>query len=167
MKEPKSVWEILAPILLILGALFALLGALGLAGISIPMRSGLQEDFFLIGAGLLAAGGLCALAAWGKRRRQTWLRENGRAVPGEVTAVRHHTTINYGAVKGRRRSPWSVECRYTWDGQTYTARTPLLWEKPAKGGQRPLVYLDPERPRRAAVDPDSVRMETELEVETL
>ena len=36
--------------------------------------------------------------------------------------------------------------------------TPFLWNKPREGTQEPVIYVDPRRPRRAAVDVDSLTL---------
>ena len=54
-----------------------------------------------------------------------------------------------------KNSPWSVSCRYTWEGREYTVQSPLIWREPVRSGPV-TVYLDAKKPRQAAVDPDSV-----------
>ncbi len=83
----------------------------------------------------------------------------GTAVSGTVRSVRHHIFVTWNTqsfvnVPGRN-SPWSAVCGYTWGGWDYTVSTGLLWGSPRRG--EALVWLDPDRPGRAFVDPDSVR----------
>ena len=70
-------------------------------------------------------------------------------------AVEH--TQSFVNVPGRN-SPWSAVCGYTWGGRDYTVSTGLLWGEPQEGAEV-LVWLDPDRPGRAFVDPDSVRLD--------
>ena len=159
-KRPQSYLDMLAMIVTPLGALFVLLGLLG-QFVPLPMRGGESWMFLPAGLALLAAGGLCALCSRVRRRRSARLRSEGRAVPGRVVSVKEHVWVNWntGSLAPRRRSPWSAECEYQWEGQTRTVRTSLLWDRPREGGRRPAVYVDPQHPRRAWVDPASLEYE--------
>ena len=118
---------------------------------------------------LRAAASLChdedtkeALACLARRRSQARLRREGTAVSGTVRSVRHHIFVTWNTqsfvnVPGRN-SPWSAVCGYTWGGRDYTVSTGLLWGEPQEGSEV-LVWLDPDRPGRAFVDPDSVRLD--------
>ena len=146
MGRPNSRAELCAWVLGLMGAFFLLFG-----GAVLP-----------IGAALLAAGGGCALACLARRRSQARLRREGTAVSGTVRSVRHHIFVTWNTqsfvnVPGRN-SPWSAVCGYTWGGRDYTVSTGLLWGEPQEGAEV-LVWLDPDRPGRAFVDPDSVRLD--------
>lgn len=83
----------------------------------------------------------------------------GQPVPGEILAIQHHTFITWNQNDWfnfpGKNAPWSFLCRYAWEGREYTVRSPLLWREPVKS--KPVtVYLDSQKPHRAAVDPDSV-----------
>lgn len=82
---------------------------------------------------------------------------NGTAVPGRVAQLRYHGFVTWNERSGSC-SPWSVLCEYAWKGQTYTVRSGFFWRKPSEYDQHPMVYLDPERPKRAFPDPDSIRL---------
>ena len=87
---------------------------------------------------------------------------SGTVVTGTVRSVRHHIFVTWNTqsfvnVPGRN-SPWSAVCGYTWGGRDYTVSTGLLWGEPQEGAEV-LVWLDPDRPGRAFVDPDSVRLD--------
>ena len=146
MGRPNSRAELCAWVLGLMGAFFLLFGG----------------AFLPIGAALLAAGGGCALACLARRRSQARLRREGTAVSGTVRSVRHHIFVTWNTqsfvnVPGRN-SPWSAVCGYTWGGRDYTVAAGLLWGEPQEGAEV-LVWLDPDRPGRAFVDPDSVRLD--------
>ena len=162
MRRPSSIFSVLAWILMIVGAIFLLFG-LAAAALSLPMRNGDPWMFLPVGGVLLLAGGICALIAGQIRRTAARLRRLGVPVTGRVQAVKHHlfisvkqsalTVVNLPG----QNSPWSVLCAYTWEGREYTVRSGLLWGQPSEG-QHPTVYLDPHRPVRAWVDPDTIRI---------
>lgn len=160
LKRPESYFDMLAVILTPLGAFFALLGILG-RFVPLPMRGGESWVFLPAGLALLAAGGLCALLARARRRRTARLRAEGRAVPGRVVSVKEHVWVNWntGSLAPRRRSPWTVRCEYLWEGEPYFTASALLWDRPRESGRRPAVYVDPQNPRRAWVDPESLEYE--------
>ena len=84
----------------------------------------------------------------------------GVAVPGTIVQVRHHVFINWNLEHFSswpgQGSPWSVRCTYEYGGRTYGVDSGLLWKEPAPGLQHPTVYVDPGRPKRAWVDPDTI-----------
>ena len=144
MGRPNSRAELCAWVLGLMGAFFLLFGGAVLLW-DIPVGgAGPDWAFLPIGAALLAAGGGCALACLARRRSQARLRREGTAVSGTVRSVRN--------------SPWSAVCGYTWGGRDYTVSTGLLWGEPQEGAEV-LVWLDPDRPGRAFVDPDSVLLD--------
>lgn len=88
------------------------------------------------------------------------LQSAGTAVPGTIVQVRRHSFIrwereSFSSWPGRN-SPWSVRCTYEYGGRTYGVDSGLLWKEPAPGLQHPTVYVDPGRPKRAWVDPDTI-----------
>ncbi len=161
MRPPDSCAGLTALVLGALGAAFTLLGLVGEAA-AIPMRGGQASDFLPFGLILLAAGGVCLCADRRKKAARARLLAEGRPVTGRIADVRHHLLINYNiqpfTALPRRNSPWTALCKYQWEGQTYLIRSPLLWSRPREGA-RVTVYLDPRRPKRAAVDLDSVPIE--------
>lgn len=162
MKPPRTYRAIIALVLLALGGVFTLLGVLGAFAVPIPMRSGEAWMFLPVGLILLAAGVVLVLSLGRTKRLQARLRVEGVPVPGRVTAIRYHKYTSYGSdpdFVSYKRSPWTVTCEYQWERQTYTVRSPLLWDKPRAEDQQPTVYLDPNRPRRAFLDPESLRYE--------
>ncbi len=104
-------------------------------------------------------GGACALWAGHRKAKRARLLAEGQPVPGEILEIRHHIFITWndgGAFCAPgKNSPWSLLCRYVWEDRAYTVRSPLLWQEPVRSGLV-IIYLDPERPGRAAVDLDSV-----------
>lgn len=155
---PESQVDIAALVLLTLSALFSLLGLLGCA-IPLPMKDGEAQAFLPVGLALLTAGGACALWAGHRKAKRARLLAEGQPVPGEILEIRHHIFITWndgGAFCAPgKNSPWSLLCRYVWEDRAYTVRSPLLWQEPVRSGLV-IIYLDPERPGRAAVDLDSV-----------
>ena len=162
MGRPNSRAELCAWVLGLMGAFFLLFGGAALLW-DIPVGgAGPDWAFLPIGAALLVAGGGCALACLARRRSQARLRREGTVVSGTVRSVRHHIFVTWNTqsfvnVPGRN-SPWSAVCGYTWGGRDYTVSTGLLWGEPQEGAEV-LVWLDPDRPGRAFVDPDSVRLD--------
>lgn len=157
MRSPRCYEALLAFILLMLGAIFSLLGLLfGL--LSIPVRNGDAWSFLLGGLPLLVLG--AGLLLWARQKERSWdhLRTEGRAVPGKLVpeATRRHWYTSFGSDGLRKRSPWTVLCIYQWEGRTYEVRSEFLWNRPAGSGQTPTVYLDPLTPKRAWIDPDSL-----------
>ena len=162
MGRPNSRAELCAWVLGLMGAFFLLFGGAVLLWYIPVGGAGPDWAFLPIGAALLAAGGGCALACLARRRSQARLRREGTAVSGTVRSVRHHIFVTWNTqsfvnVPGRN-SPWSAVCGYTWGGRDYTVSTGLLWGEPQEGAEV-LVWLDPDRPGRAFVDPDSVRLD--------
>lgn len=161
MRRPSSVLALWALVLGALGAVFTLLGLVGAAA-AVPMRDGKASDFLPFGLTFLLAGGVCLCADRRKKAARARLLEEGRPVTGRIADVRHHPLINYNiqpfTTLPGRNSPWTALCEYQWEGQTYLLRSPLIWGRPREGA-RVTVYLDPRRPKRAAVDPDSVPIE--------
>lgn len=160
MKRPNSLFSVWAQALVVLGAVFCILGFASFVR-PIPMRSGEAWMFLFAGLPLLLCGGVCALLAQRKRSVNARLRAEGVPVSGRVRSVKHHRfaavkTIDFRSRRGRT-SHWSVLCEYTWEGRTYTVRSGLLWSKPGDGEQHPVIYLDPQHPKNAFVAPDSIR----------
>ena len=158
LKKPAGNLEIVTLVLDCLGICFLLLGLLGTA-VPIPMRSGESWMFAVMGLVLLFAAFPCLLLVRARARRNHELRRLGRPVPGRVIRVRHHIWTSLGSRGLRRRHPWTVLCEYRWEGQTYTAGSIFLWERPLETGQAPKIFLDQDNPRRAFVDPDSLKYE--------
>ena len=161
MRRPSSYWELLTLILAALGGLFLLLGLWGSA-FSLPMRGGEAWMFAPLGLWMLSAAGLCAvLAAWQSLVRERLLR-SGTPVRGQVLSVKHHILVTWNTASCTnfpgKNSPWTLRCRYTWEGRDYTVTTPFLWDRPREGTQEPVIYVDPRRPRRAAVDVGSLTL---------
>ncbi len=161
MKPPSSYSVLIALVLIPLGGLFALLGLLGQA-FPFTMRSGEAWQFIPVGLILAAVGGLCILAAAQKKVIQSRLLAGGRPVQGSILEVKHHIFVTYNISSFTncpgKNSPWTVLCQYTWEGRTYTVRSGFFWRKPSEYDQHPVVYLDPEHPKRAFLDPDSIRL---------
>ena len=157
MRAPRCYEALLAFLLLMLGAIFSLLGLL-FGSLSLPVRNGDARSFLLGGLPLLALG--AGLLLWARRRERgwDWLKTEGRAVPGKLVleATRHHWYTSFGSDGLRKRSPWTVLCIYQWEGKTYSVRSEFLWNRPAGSGQTPTVRLDPLVPQRAWIDPDSM-----------
>lgn len=160
VKPPRSVWPMWAGVFLSLGAALCGFGLLAQFA-AIPVRSGNAADFLRMGGLCLIVGGACAL--WSRRNNaiQRRLRRDGTAVSGTVHSVKHHIYVNWNRASfsnaAGHNSPWSVCCEYSYGGRTYTVRSDFLWARPAGGGQCPTIYLDPRRPGRAFIDPDTIR----------
>ena len=155
MKPPRTHRMILAWVFLALGAAFTLIGLLSFV-ISIPTRNGDARDFLPLGVLLLIAGSIWALSAHWYSRTAARLQAEGRSVPGTLLQIQKHPFIRFNQSFYRKSHPWSVRCSYNWEGVTYQIRSELLWREPAPDSQRPTVFLDPERPKRAFVDPESL-----------
>ena len=158
MRPPDTYAGLLALVLGALGAVFTLLGLVGEA-VAIPMRGGQASDFLPFGLTFLLAGGVCLCADRRKKAARARLLAEGRRVEGRIIAVKHHLFVTFNTRDfinfPGRHSPWTILCAYTWAGQHYAVRSPFLWQEPIEG--KPVdIYLDPARPKRAAVDPDSV-----------
>lgn len=127
---------------------------------------GAGPDWAFLPIGGRPAGGGGAGAPWAclaRRRSQARLRREGTAVSGTVRSVRHHIFVTWNTqsfvnVPGRN-SPWSAVCGYTWGGRDYTVSTGLLWGEAPGGGGGPRLAGTRDRPGRAFVDPDSVRLD--------
>lgn len=156
MKSPRTRRMILAWVFLALGAAFTLIGLLSFV-ISIPTRNGDARDFLPLGVLLLIAGSILALSAHWYSRTAARLQAEGRSVPGTLLQIQKHPFIRFNQSFYRKSHPWSVRCSYNWEGVTYQIRSELLWREPAPDSQRPTVFLDPERPKRAFVDPESLQ----------
>ena len=149
LRRPASRLELVTIVLSGLSFVFLLIFGLGCI-ITIPMRSGEPWMLGVIGLLLLFAAIPCTLIAQLQGRRREWLRCGGFPVQGRVVKVRRHLSVNYGS----QRHPWTVLCQYRYEGQTYTVRSTFLWTQPA--GQKVKIFLDPERPGQAWVDPKSL-----------
>lgn len=161
MDPPSSFSGLFSRILIPMGIFFSLLGLIG-ALMSFPMKNGEAWFFFPIGIILLFLGCVCALfTVWSKGYRNRLLSQ-GQAVQGTIISVRHYMFINWNitsltTIPGKN-APWLMKCHYTWEGEDYAVRSPLLWNRPCEG-QFPTIYIDPDRPNLAVVDPDSIRYE--------
>ncbi len=149
LRRPASRLEIVNIVLYALVVVFLLIGGLGML-IALPMRHGEPGFFALTGLFLLLAAVPCTVVAQLQGRRREWLRCSGFPVQGQIVQVTYHRFVNYG----NQRHPWTVWCEYRYEGQTYTARSTYLWDRPA--GQIARVFLDQERPGQAWVDPKSL-----------
>ena len=162
MRPPETLWSLCAHLFGLMGALFLLLGLVfSLAGI--PVRNGPSWSFLPIGGALLLAGLAAGAGAWGKARQARRLKAEGIKVTGTVQSVQHLVWINWNTSSfvnwPGKCSPWVIRCSYSYQGQTYSAKSGLAWSRPASGAQRPVLYLDPRRPSRAWVDLDTIRWE--------
>jgi len=154
LKRPANRLEIVFLVLGGLGLLFILLYGLGLV-VSIPMRNGEPWMFGAAGFLLLFMALICLMIVRRRGLRREKLRTGGWPVQGRIVGITCHTTVNYGC----QRHPWTVLCEYRYEGQTYTVRSAFLWERPRESDQAPKIFLDQTRPRRAWVDPSSLRYE--------
>ena len=156
--SPDSISQIAALILMALGTLFSVLGLLGYV-LDLPMKAGEARGSLPMGLVILAVGGACDLWARSKKAARIRLLTEGQPVPGEILEIRRHIFITWNENDWinfpGKNSPWSVSCRYTWEGREYTVQSPLIWREAVRSGPV-TVYLDAKKPRRAAVDPDSV-----------
>ena len=160
-RPPESMPALLAVVLGGMGILFGLLGSL-ISLLKLPMRSGQGWMFLPIGAALLLAGAGCALEDRRRRRLRERLLREGTPVPGTLVSMRRHWLITWNASAFNnwpgKSSPWSLTCRYSWQGKDYLLRTGFLWARPAPERSAPVVYLDPDNPRRAVVDPETITL---------
>ena len=161
MRPPDSYAGLIALVLGALGAVFALLGLVGEAA-AIPMRGGQASDFLPFGLAFLAAGGVCLGVDRLRAAARARLLAEGRRVRGEVLDVKRHIFVSFNTKDliqfPGRSPPWTLLCSYTWEGRTYTVRSPFLWQQPANPRSVD-ICIDPARPGRAAVDLDSVPIE--------
>lgn len=159
LRRPASRLELVAIVLFALAFVFLLIFGLGYI-IAIPMRSGEPQMLGVTGLLLLLAAAPCTLIAQFQGRRREWLRCSGFPVQGQILKTTCHITVSYGSVRTRQRHPWTVLCQYRYEGQTYTVRSTFLWAKPV--GQKAKIFLDPDRPRQAWVDPESLTYEVSV-----
>ena len=162
MEPMKSVSGLCALLFGLIGGAFVLMGAVfGL--LKVPVRGAVHSGWAFVPLGL--AGLLLALACAGlacrRHRREASLRAAGVPVAGAVVQVRKYWWINWNTDSfvnwPGKCSPWVVRCSYEYQGQTYQVNSCLLWREPAPGEQRPVVYVDPNCPRLAFVDADTIR----------
>lgn len=159
-RVPRSMAGLLTVLLTGMGAVFALIGAV-FVGLGVSVKGGSPWFFVTLGLVLLGAGGVCALVQSRQRREQTRLRTEGVPLPGRVLEVQRHPFItwnvdNFVTLPGQH-SPWTLRCAYTLDGREYTVSSGFLWQEPLADSPGLTVYADPARPRRAWVDPDTLR----------
>ena len=159
-RTPGSMAGLLAVVLTGMGAVFALIGAAFL-GLGVPVKGGSPWFFAALGLVLLGAGGACALVRSRQRREQRRLRSEGVPLPGRVLEIQRHPFItwnvdNFVTLPGQH-APWTLRCGYTLDGREYIVSSGLLWQEPLAHSPGLTVYADPTRPRRAWVDPDTLR----------
>ena len=159
-RVPRSMAGLLTVLLTGMGAVFALIGAV-FVGLGVPVKGGSPWFFVTLGLVLLGAGGVCALVQSRQRREQKRLRTEGVPLPGRVLEVQRHPFItwnvdNFVTLPGQH-SPWTLRCAYTLDGREYTVSSGFLWQEPLADSPGLTVYADPARPRRAWVDPDTLR----------
>ena len=152
MKRPDCKSALFAVIFGVIGGVFL---AVGLVLLSAG-KGGLSAlIFFEIGVLFLMAFGFCLMYADLLRRQWDKLRWKGTAVEGRVAETVRHTALHWMG-----QFPWSVLCTYQWEGKEYTVRSCLLWTQPRSAGTV-TVKLDPQKPRRAWVDTESMRVEIE------
>ena len=160
MRQPESWSQLCAWTLCLIGGAFVLLGAIwGILGL--PVRNGTSWSFLPVGLALLLIGLGFALAARQWSRKQARLLAEGVPVPGEIEKVRHEVFVTWNRDGFTnwpgKNSPWTVRCRYQWEGCSYTVVSGFMWLEPAPGEQCPVVYVDPNCPRLAFVDADTIR----------
>ena len=159
-RAPRSMAGLLTVLFTGMGAVFVLIGAAFLA-LGVPVKGGSPGFFVTLGLVLLGAGGVRALVQSRQRREQRRLRAEGASLPGRVLEVQRHPFITWNAdnfvTLPGQHSPWSVRCAYTLDGGEYTVSSEFLWQEPQADSPGLTVYADPTRPRRAWVDPDTLR----------
>lgn len=159
-RAPRSMAGLLTVLLTGMGAVFALIGAAFL-GLGVPVKGGSPWFFALLGLLFLGAGGVSALVQSRQRREQTRLRTEGVPLPGRVLEVQRHPFITWNVdtvvTLPGQHSPWTLRCTYTLDGREYTVSSGLLWQEPLADSPGLTVYADPTRPRRAWMDPDTLR----------
>ncbi len=138
----KSVSGLCALLFGLIGGAFVLMGAVfGL--LKVPVRGAVHSGWAFVPLGLAC------------------LRAAGIPVAGAVVQVRKYWWINWNTDSfvnwPGKCSPWVARCSYEYQGQTYQVNSCLLWREPAPGEQRPVVYVDPNCPRLAFVDADTLR----------
>ena len=110
---------------------------------------------FELGVLLLMGFGGCLM--WADLLRRQWdkLRRRGVRVEAWVERTDCHPGLAWAGRLGRgprpeEGGPWSLVCRYQWEGRTYTARSPLLWRRPDPS-DGVWVYLNRAKPGQAYV----------------
>ena len=149
LHRPASRLEIVNIVLDALALFFLVFFGLGYAA-AIPMKSGEPWMLGVTALLLFFAAFPCTVISQLQGRRREWLRCGGFPVQGRVVQVTHHRFVSYG----NQRHPWTVLCEYSYEGQTYTARSTFLWDEPA--GSTAKIFLDRDRPGQAWVDPRSL-----------
>ena len=143
MKKPDSHAAFFA---LIFGVVGGLLAAIGLWQMGRAGAGYASLGLFQAGVLILMAFGFCMMKAEIQRRHWYDLRRKGEPVQASSVEVVHHTALHWG-----KDSPWTVLCRYTWEGKEYTSRSPLLWAEPHPR-QPVTLRIDPKHPKRAWVE---------------
>ncbi len=90
-----------------------------------------------------------------KKKKEKWLRDNGRKIQAEVTGG--HVCYNYTV---NNRHPFQLECRYedTGYGQVYLFSSGMTWLNPNNYiGSYVDVYVDSSDMSRYFVDTDSLK----------
>lgn len=150
-KPYANPWRAMACLLL------WLMGALWLPLSLIPPGSGWFVLFSLL---FFLAGTVLFLLCRREGMRNARLRTNGWPVHGGVLRVKHHLLLPRSAA-----GPWTALCQYTYQGRTYTVRSPYLRHAPLTTiEQRPTVYIDKARPHLAYVAPETIRCQEPLEL---
>ena len=111
--------------------------------------------FGLIGLVFAVIGIIMSVLHARKKKKEKWLRDNGRKIHAEVTGGRicYNYTVN-------NRHPFQLECRYedTGYGQVYLFSSGLTWLNPNDYiGSYVDVYVDSSDMSRYFVDTDSLK----------
>ncbi len=148
MRKPSSSLGSLALVCLMMGGAFFLVGFM-------------NAQLFLWAVPFLAAG---LLLLW-KIRKDNAAAEKlitqGQRVPGKILSIRQKGSMTLGFMNAKPRTslrhPWIVTCQYTWEGQTYTAKSQYLWLPPRDNSPDVRVCFDPAAPGQGVVDPATLR----------
>lgn len=159
-RMPRSMSGLLAVVLTGMGAVFVLIGAVFL-GLRIAVSGASPWCFGILGVLLLGSGCISAVVRFRQRREWEHLRTEGVPLSGRMLAVQRHSLITWNTdsftTLPGQNSPWSIRCGYTLDGREYSVSSEFLWQEPLTDSPGLTVYADPARPRRAWVDPDTLR----------
>lgn len=111
--------------------------------------------FGLVGVIFAIVGVIMSILHIRKKKKEKWLRNNGRKILAEVTGG--HVCYNYTV---NNRHPFQMECRYedTGYGQVYLFSTNMTWLNPNDYiGSQVAVFVDPSDMSRYFVDMDSLQ----------
>lgn len=159
--KAASIDFILGLVFSIIGAVFLVIAAaFGIYQVQFEKGAAATNWIFVLTFGLVGVifaivGVVMSILHIRKKKKEKWLRNNGRKILAEVTGG--HVCYNYTV---NNRHPFQMECRYedTGYGQVYLFSTNMTWLNPNDYiGSQVAVFVDPSDMSRYFVDMDSLQ----------